>query len=431
MRQNNVLRCLVPLLGLALLVTFAVLYTTDYRAYYRALNSIGVPSFTYPFIDWEAIGADIKCWNEGIDVYVTNPCDVLNRLHDYSPLFLRLTFITADKSWTVPIGLVFILIFLSSLFWLIKAANWREMIIFALACTSPMVIYGLERGNFDIIVFIMLVVAGMLGIGPLPNRLISYVLILLVGLLKFYPLVVLSTALRERPRTFVAVSAVAALIIVGFFYSFRDELTATWKNISPGAFGFGSRYLPFYGPLRVVRLFPGLEEVAWFTAVPYVIMAALLIFTAVQALQLARNNNLVFAFAEMPERDAIFLIIGAALVVGCFFAGQSDNYRGVHLIFVIVGLVAMRHVTDNPAIFAMLTRIIMAIIFLMWATVFNVWLHSDQPGLGFAFYSLVREILWWRLVAFLLAILVTFGAKSKLFGELQQWRGLRVHWTKS
>jgi hypothetical protein len=425
MRQKKMLRCLVPLLGLSLLAIFAALYMVDPTAYYRALVTIGVPAWTYPFIDWEFIGAGIKCWSEGINVYITNPCDLLNRLHNYSPLFLRAVFIPTNRSWTMPIGLVFVFAYLISLFWLVKPVNWRELLIFALACMSPMVTYALERGNFDIVIFIMLVVAGVLSAGPLSSRILSYALILLVGLLKFYPLVVLSTALRERPRTFVAIAAAAGLIIVGFFYRFREELAATWKNIPPEISGFGSAYLSFYGPLRAARLFPGLEQVAWFTALPYAIMAVLLIVTAVQAIHLARNANLVSAFAKMPERDAMFLVIGAALIVGCFFAGQSDNYRGVHLIFVVAGFVAMRRAADSPATRATLTPTIMIIVFLMWTPFFNQTLHSEQPGLRYGLYSFVREVLWWRLAALLLAMLAIVGIKSELFAVLCQLHGLR------
>jgi hypothetical protein len=38
----------------------------------------------------------------------------------------------------------FVLAFLISPFWLVKPVNWRELIIFALARTSPIVIYALS-----------------------------------------------------------------------------------------------------------------------------------------------------------------------------------------------------------------------------------------------------------------------------------------------
>jgi hypothetical protein len=436
----KILRCIVPLLGLTLLAIFAVLYAVHIDAYLRALTATGIIPFTYPFLDWEAVSAAVRCWNNNIDVYIADPCDALNRPHMYSPLWLRATFIPTDRVWTMPIGIGIILAFLLSLFWLVKPANWRELIVFALACTSTTVVYALERGNSDVIMFIMLVVAGVLSTGPLACRVLSYALILLAGLLKFYPLIGLLTALRERPRTFFLVAAAAGLIVVGLFYRFRTETAAALKNIGGWEYAsdlFGAVNLPF-GSLRyALWLFPGLEQYTWFAALPYTIMTVLLIVTAVQVICLTRNVNLAGAFAKMPEQDAIFLVIGAALMAGCFFAGQSVAYKGIYLIFVVVGLVAMRRATDAGKTRALLNEALIIVVFLMWEEFFRraliyeitgsvqarTLLHEiGHPGPGLALYALfwlIREVLWWRLAALLLAMLAIFGLRSELFAALQ------------
>jgi hypothetical protein len=423
------LRYILPLLGLALLAIFAVLYVFDIDAYYGALTTIGIKPTKYPFIDWEFISAGIRCWNNNIDVYIANPCDVFNRPHDYSPLWLRLVFIPTDRVWTMPIGIGIVVAFWLSLFWLVKPANWRELIVFALACTSTMIVFALERGNSDVILFIMLVVAGVLSTGPLASRILSYALILLAGLLKFYPLIVFFTALRERPRAFFAIAAAAGLIVVGFFYHFRTEMAAALKNTFWGGHAaefFGAVNLPVGGPRFALMLFPGLEQFPWFSALPDAIMAVLLIVTAVQVIRLVRNGSLAAAFAKTPERDAMFLVVGAALITGIFFAHQSVNYRGVHLIFVVAGLIALRRAADARATRATLTRALMIVVFLMWEGLFRHALpHDEVAGLGparlapFGLFWLVRELLWWRLVALLLGVLAIFSLRSELFAALQ------------
>jgi hypothetical protein len=443
--RDKMLRYIVPLLGLTLVAIFAVLYAVDTDTYARILTAIGIIPFPYPFPDWEGTGGAIRCWNNNIDVYIADPCEPLNWRFSYSPLWLRAVFIPTDRTWTMPIGLVLVLAFLLSLFWLVKPTNWRELIVFALACTSTTVVFALERGNTDVILFIMLVVAGVLSTGPLASRILSYALILLAGLLKFYPLIVLLTALRERPRTFFAIAAAAGLIVVGFFYHFQTELAAALKNIPSGEYAsdlFGSVNLPFGAATYTLRLFPKLEQFAWFTALPYAIMALLLIVTAVQVIRLARNGDLASAFAKMPERDGTFLVIGAALIAGCFFAGQSVAYRGVHLIFVVAGLVAMRRAVDTRGRRAFLTHTLIIVLFLMWGeffrrallyevtgSVLGRALYHEAAGPGLALYALfwlIREVLWWRLAAVLLAILAIFGLRSELFAALQAVGGLSL-----
>jgi hypothetical protein len=248
----------------------------------------------------------------------------------------------------------------------------------------------------------------------------------------------LSTALRERPRTFLAIVVASGLIIVGFVDLFREELAPMWTNIRGFCEGagadrhcYGGEYasdligsvnLPFGLSKYMLRLFPELAQFAWFTALPYAIMAGLLIVTAVQVIHLARNRNLASAFVKMPEQDVMFLVIGAALIEGCFFAGQSHGYRGVHLIFVVAGLVAMRRAADDPTTGATLTWAVMIVVFLMWDGFFRQMLHVQSPE--FNLFCLIREVLWWRLAAVLLAMLAIFGVKSELFAALRQWRGL-------
>ena len=282
--------------------------------------------------------------------------------------------------------------------------------------------------------------------GPLVSRVLSYALILLAGLLKFYPLTGLLAALRERPRTFFAIVVAVGLIVVGLFYRFRTETAAALKNIGGWEYAsdhFGAVNLPF-GSLRyALWLFPGLEQYTWFAALPYMIMAVLLIVTAVQVIRLTRNVNLAGAFAKMPEQDAIFLVIGAALMAGCFFAGQSVAYKGIYLIFVVAGLVAMRRATNTRKTRTILSQALIIVVFLMWEELFRRALIYEvtgsvqartlfheiaQPGPGLVLYALfwfIRELLWWRLAALLLAILVIFGVKSELLTRFQAMCGLR------
>ena len=127
----------------------------------------------------------------------------------------------------------------------------------------------------------------------------------------------------------------------------------------------------------------------------------------------------------MPERDALFLIIGAAVIV-VFLRRPSIGYRGIHLIFVVAGLVAMRRAANDAATLATLTWALMIIVFLMWEGLFREALFKLRGPEGLALsalFWLIREVLWWRLAALLLGVLAIFGVKSELFTALRQWRG--------
>src|SRR6516164_5252259 len=98
------LRFTVSAAGLAAMIALALLYHLDPGYYYRVLAFIGIAPFQYPFFDIQGILSWVDCWQRGVDVYVTNPCDVRYRVFTYSPLWLRLAFLPG-KEWTNPLGL--------------------------------------------------------------------------------------------------------------------------------------------------------------------------------------------------------------------------------------------------------------------------------------------------------------------------------------
>ena len=99
------------------------------------------------------------------------------------------------------------------------------------------------------------------------------------------------------------------------------------------------------------------------------------------------------------------------------------------MIFAVTGLVAMRRATDNPATRAMLSRTVMIVVLVMWQRfVFKALPHDVHSSKLEVFASalvwLMHEVLWWRLVAVLAAMLVIFTAKSEVFTALRQSREL-------
>jgi hypothetical protein len=61
-----------------------------YSLYFGALRLLGIDPFSFPFLDTHAVLAAAECARQGIQVYLSNPCDVLGRPHVYSPLWLAI-----------------------------------------------------------------------------------------------------------------------------------------------------------------------------------------------------------------------------------------------------------------------------------------------------------------------------------------------------
>jgi hypothetical protein len=106
-----------------LLTGFALLWVMRelkmFAAYELFFHFFGVDPITeMPFVDFHAILSSAECFRRGVDVYVTNPCDIFGRVYAYSPLLLAWApswLGTADTWWT---GAAVAIIFLLSLAWL-------------------------------------------------------------------------------------------------------------------------------------------------------------------------------------------------------------------------------------------------------------------------------------------------------------------------
>jgi hypothetical protein len=395
-------RLAIPASGLALLGLATVVYLLDYPLYFQALSLYGAYPLKVPFLDLDNVTASVQCWRRGVDVYVNNPCDLLGRPFSYSPVWLRVVFLPAGALWRNVSGLGLDVAFILSQYFVCRPASWREAATFVAAGISSVVVFASERANVDLAIFLILVGVGVLGAGSLGRRLAAYAAILLAGFLKFYPFVALVVALRERRWIFPGVLVTSVAAIGAFYFGFRSDLVEMSHNIPQGRFGIDA-----FGSTNLIYALPVIDASA---ALRLAVLGVLIVLALAVALSLSLDARFAAAFAGLSDRNKTYLTLGAAVIVGCFFAGQSINYRGVFLILVIPGLLAMHRGSTERAFRSRLAWLTATVIALMWWGGCD-WLFSLIDH-GRPFW-LIREALWWYIAAALLGVLITFVRQSE------------------
>jgi hypothetical protein len=255
------LRLAISGLALALFSMLALLRLRGPHAlYFGALGLFGFEPFRFPFLDIHAVLAAAQCQRAGIDVYLSNPCDALGRLHVYSPLWLALTPSFLDTTATTAVGLAVDLIFILSLAIAIRPLSWSGTLVIGLVALSPMTVYALERANCDLVVFLLILAGFALDHAPRRWRLGCYAFYLTAGLLKYYPLVLLVLLARERRRDGLFIAGLSAAVVILLVVRGHADLAKALANIpalSYFADSFSARNLPFgfveavFGPSRV------------------------------------------------------------------------------------------------------------------------------------------------------------------------------------
>ncbi len=397
----------LPAFGCLGLLTVAVLYAGCPSCYFGLLWFWMGEPWSHPFIDFEGVSAAVECWGKGIDVYATNPCDLLGRVHDYSPVWLRMSFIPTGARPLEIIGLGCDFLFLILLGVIPQPTDrWGRAALLA-GLYSGMTVYALERANIDLIVFILIVPAGLaLSGGPL-RRCGGYAAILAAAMLKFYPAVALAVVARERLKPALLAGVLSAVALIVFFFAYRTEILRAVASVPQGgifADAWGARNLPIGLGARLAD--PGHPAVQ----VRILLVSAGFLMWSLFMILFRTRQTVSRAVAALPERAHLFLTIGALLICGCFFAGANAGYRGIFLLFV---LPACWFIGRSSLLFR---GTAWAILLVMWAIPLRRALAVMVGGSAFPIHGslflygawFVNELAWWWIVSVLLGVLVRF-----------------------
>jgi len=419
-------RVIPALVALCSFFAFSALYLLDYKELYFAILSIyGIFPFRSPFLDISGSLAAWDCARLGIDVVVQDPCDVLGRGYNYSPLWMAASFIPLGAGETAPVGWVLGLLFILSLTLVPPARRPWELVLVVLATNSTMVVYAVERANPDILLFMMALAAGLLARGPLLARVVAYLTALLAALIKYYPITLLILLFRERVAGFFANSLAMAVLLALFFAVYLADVMRGVPLITTGPYFFdlfAAKNLPF--GLAQFTFQPGGPANFSFMLLGSCIYALLVLGGVLICRRILSDTTLRSTFSQISDYERIFVVVGSALIVGCFFAGQSIGYRGVFLLFILPGLLAITRVTTDLVLRKLCRAAAIVLVLLMWEECFRLGLkaifaHLDIPQfvdyLQIFIFWLARELAWWWIVSVMVAFLLSFLAESEIF----------------
>jgi hypothetical protein len=383
------------------------------HGFYRDANLLlGNKAYWFPFLDTDTVLSAVRCLRQDVDAYVFNPCDPQLRVFTYSPLWMAMTVMPVTEAWVPWVGLSWVVLFLGSLF-LLPAARGREAQVIMIASTaSSASVYAMERGNNDLVIFALVSLAAVLTIRRLALRRVGYGLVLLAGLLKYYPLGAMAIALREKPRRFLVITAVSIAVTALAALATWSDLVRVLRSIPIGQF-----YTDMFGSKSV-----GLTMVELFGAPRWVdplVRLALSLAALALGLRIGLGQRLHADLARLTPRERSFLLVGALMCCSCYFSAQNIGYRAINLILVMPALTALIAVTSRP-IYRWITGAALA---LLWTGAWRmVWEDGLMASTGqfdaLRYVALfVRDLLWWAVIPALLGAVVALLRDAPLPGR--------------
>jgi hypothetical protein len=320
---------------------------------------------------------------------------------------------------TGAVGWIVDLVFILSLSLLPQPRHLAELLLILAATLSTMVVFALERANPDVLLFLMALTTGVLAECRLFLRILGYLFALLAALLKYYPIMILAIVFRETISVFAALSLLILGCLAGFWAEYHADVARGLPSIAQGPFNtdlFAAKNLPSL----LGEMIGAAEPSPWAPLMQRIVVGGLYAILLGVSLTICRRllgiKGLQDALAELTDPERIFLVIGSAVIVGCFFAGQSIGYRGVFLLLVLPGLLAISH-RSSADIRSLSLGTSVVIVALMWGECFRLALYRALEGaeitdalagqLKLVFW-LLREVGWWWTVSVMLTVLADF-----------------------
>ena len=190
----------LALLGVLTALALANLFVP----YQRVLAALGVPPLTPIFADLRAVLGGFEATRLGYDVLLQMPKELYaeGRLI-YPRVWMRVEWLGLGLRHAEVLGVVLAAAFLLTTLKFVGRLNRFEALVYALILCSPPALLLFERGNVDIVLFLLLFLS--LSAASRANaytRFLGYLLVLLPACLKLLPILSLSIVLKESRGRF-------------------------------------------------------------------------------------------------------------------------------------------------------------------------------------------------------------------------------------
>jgi Glycosyltransferase family 87 len=344
-----------------------------------AWQMIRIPSISPLFADTRTITNSIDCLLTGRDPYTVRSFDPWHRLYNYPPIWLQARHLGVTSRSTNLIGTMLALTMAGACLLLFRAKSWVSAFIIFFAMTSRAVLFAVERGNTDQLIFSLLVF-GLFLIDRQQAKLKSLFTGLLIGLLtilKIFPVVAAVVFIRNRSGVvkalLTAVFSITALVLTsGHSLPILLANTPRDTELSFGAFPFfiaiGNH--AFLASTSLISLHPKVASLGG-------ILLGALSLTA--ALIYRDRVNQFLPQLDFDLARGRLAISGLAIFCFAFISGASYDYRLIFLLGVLAYLVDD---LNNGNSWRSLPPAIL-ILLLMWGSFSLSLSHEILDGLTF------------------------------------------------
>ena len=315
---------------LILLVIYTVIFISiqNFSNFGHASSNIfNVPAMQPVFADLHVIRGAYQSVQDGLDPYYQNPYDPWQRTYNYPPIWIYMLGAHLSIENIPIVGWGLVILFFITMLYFVGQVNYKDGIIFALVFVSPVVFFLLERGNIDIIIFILSVLSLKLYTSNSQKAsILTGTLISFLSILKLYPIFCIFNIFEDKRKSIVYMSVAFGIFAI-YLLTILNELPLISQNTPREVFrSYGCAILPSYFLKLATVINPGFHVSRNLAIVWGLVMFALVAISVfIFAIRQRQISNLV-------ENKQLFAFrMGALIFLGTFGLGNNWDYRLVFL----------------------------------------------------------------------------------------------------
>jgi hypothetical protein len=330
---------------------------------------VGVSSVHVSFADLRSVTSAWDCERRGIQAFPKNPCDPFGRPANYPRVWVSLWHLGLGEGDTVWLGVAIGVLFYIAALAVAGPLTIGGGVVYAAALLAPATLLGVQRGNVDLLMFV-LVAIGVLLVRRSPW--LAAIPITAAGVLKLFPATAVIVFARERRRWLAGAASLIALAVYGLA-TLNDirTLRSVIPRVVPNSYGAG-----------VIPLALHEAHVSWAQSAASVrylrlgLIAGGLLFALVLFLRRRGNDD-----ADDLKLDAFWA--GAAVYAGSWVFGNNFDYRLAFLVLCVPQLWEWTRLHSGPVAGAPLA---------LAALLATLWLSSLVPPLPFGLQTWYESI---------------------------------------
>jgi hypothetical protein len=319
------------LIGAALLIWGGIIWSFISNGYVQTWEIWHISTMYPPFLDLRLIPGATETFQAGMDPALSNPYDPAGRFFNYPKIWYLLFPLNITQDDVIWISIVLIVLFFLVLFVFPERIRVRDAILFLPFVFSPACMLLYERGNVDLIFFILSGITIML-VNHLP--IVAAGVLLIAAFFKLFPFFGIVIFFQENKKRFYAFLGAITGVFLLYLFLDLESLKSSWQLTEQGTYTSYGVFVVFdllysYFRYYLLKVMSEDQFQTSMSVIPYVFTFLLLIVVFYFAM---RQN------AEFPVysgRNLAAFRLGAAIYAGTFLLGNNWDYRLAFLLFTI------------------------------------------------------------------------------------------------